>query len=155
MGARHLQESQKMASRLDPASDFPPGMSPGSPFVAGQRWIYRAAPGLDGSRLILGAILTFEGGRIYCCSITHAGRQLADGGLERVHIAFLPLTEAALLDTVIALDGTGNLPPSFAARLQDWTDDPRGMSTFTVPFDGYLDHLISLQVETIAGGRAA
>lgn len=124
-------------------------------FAAGQRWSYRAAPGLETSRLIIGAIVTFTYGRIYCCSIAYAGRAAADGTLERVHIPFLTLTEPALAHTVLALDGTGELPPTFAARLQDWSEDPRGMSTFTVPFDGYLDHLISEQVAHLASVQAA
>lgn len=126
-----------------------------SVFAAGQRWTYRAAPGLDTSRLTIGAIATFTYGRIFCCSITHAGRASDDGTLELVHIPFLPMTEAALAGTAIALDGTSDLPASFAARLQEWSQDPRGMTTFTVPFDGFLDHLISEQVAHIAGGRAA
>lgn len=125
------------------------------PFAAGQRWTYRTAPGLESSRLIIGAVATFSYGRIYCCSIAYAGRTGADGGIERVHIPFLTLTEYALAHTVVALDGTDQLPDSFAARLQEWSEDPRGMSTFTVPFDGFLDHLISEQVAHLASGQAA
>ena len=106
-------------------------------FAAGQRWSYRAAPGLETSRLIIGAIVTFTYGRIYCCSIAYAGRAAADGTLERVHIPFLTLTEPALAHTVLALDGTGELPPTFAARLQDWSEDPRGMSTSYVRGNAY------------------
>jgi hypothetical protein len=126
-----------------------------SPFAAGQRWIYRTAPGLEASRLVIGAVVTFNGGRILCCSITHAGRTRSDGTLEHVHIPFLPMTEPAVANTVIAFDGMGELPDTFADRLQEWSQDPRGMSTFTVPFDGFLDHLISQQVARIAGGQAA
>ena len=72
-----------------------------------------------------------------------------------IHIPFLTLTEYALTHTVVALDGTDHLPVSFAARLQEWSEDPRGMSTFTVPFDGFLDHLISEQVAHLASGQAA
>ena len=124
-------------------------------FAAAQRWTYRTAAGLETSRLVIGAIVTFNGGRIFCCSIMFAGRALPDGHLERVHIPFLPLTEEALVHTVLTLDGSSNLPPSFADRLQEWSEDPRGMSTFTVPFDGYLDHLISQQVAIMAGVQAA
>jgi hypothetical protein len=126
-----------------------------SPFAAGQRWIYRAAPGLETSRITIGAVVTFNGGRIMCCSVSYAGRALPNGTLERVHIPFLPLSEPALAGTVIAFDGLGELPDTFAARLQDWSQDPRGMSTFTVPFDGYLDNLINQQVAKLAGGQAA
>jgi hypothetical protein len=135
--------------------DSSQGFAEPSPFAAGQRWIYRSAPGLESSRLIIGAIVTFNGGRIYCCSITYAGRAAPDGSLERVHIPFLPFTEPALIGTVLALDGMNDLPPTFAQRLQEWAEDPRGMSTFTVPFDGFLDHLISQQVARIAGVQAA
>lgn len=126
-----------------------------SPFAAGQCWRYRAAPGLETSRLIIGAIATFAHSRIYCCSIAYAGRAAADGSLERVHIPFLTLTETAMAYTVVALDGEGELHPSFASRLQDWSEDQRGMSTFTVPFDGYLDHLIDEQVANLANVQAA
>ncbi len=125
------------------------------PFAAGQRWTYRTAAGLETSRLIIGAIVTFSYGRIYCCSIAYAGRTAPDGHLERVHIPFLTLTEYALAYTVLTLDGTADLPPTFADKLQEWTEDPRGMSTFTVPFDGFLDHLISEQVAYLASGKAA
>ena len=125
------------------------------PFHAGQRWTYRTASGLETSRLIIGAVVTFTYGRIYCCSISYAGRASADGYLERVHIPFLTLTEAALANTVLELDGASELPPSFAEKLEAWTADPRGMSTFTVPFDGFLDHLISEQVASLANGKAA
>ncbi|MEQ1577753.1 MAG: hypothetical protein ABL894_08875 [Hyphomicrobium sp.] len=131
------------------------GPDEGMPFAAGQRWTYRAAPGLDGTRLVIGAIVTFQGGRIFCCSITHAGSPLPDGRIGRVNIPFLPLTEAALVSTVLTLDGTGELCASFASKLQEWSEDPRGMSTFTVPFDGYLDHLISLQVARLSNRQAA
>lgn len=131
------------------------GIEMASPFAAGQRWIYRAAPELETSRLIIGAVVTFNGGKVYCCAVSFAGRAAPTGGLERVHIPFLPMTEDALANTVVALEGPGDLPPSFAGRLQEWTEDPRGMSTFTVPFDGYLDHLISSQVANLASGQAA
>jgi hypothetical protein len=126
-----------------------------SPFAAGQRWIYRASLGLETSRLTIGAVVTFNGGRIMCCSVAYAGRALPNGTIERVHIPFLPLSEPALAGTVLTFDGLGELPDTFAARLQDWSQDPRGMSTFTVPFDGYLDNLINLQVAKLAGGQAA
>lgn len=124
-------------------------------FAAAQRWVYRTSPGLETSRIVIGAIVTFNGGRIFCCSVMFAGRALPDGQIERVHIPFLPLTEEALVHTVEALDGSSDLPPTFAARLQEWTEDPRGMTTFTVPFDGYLDHLINSQVAVMAGVQAA
>jgi hypothetical protein len=134
--------------------DFESNPGP-SPFAVSQRWIYRTAPGLETSRLVIGAVVTFNGGRVYCCSVQYAGRALPGGTIERVHIPFLPLTELALAHTVIALEGLSELPVSFATRLQEWADDPRGMTTFTVPFDGYLDNLISQQVASLAGGQAA
>jgi hypothetical protein len=70
-------------------------------------------------------------------------------------IPFLPMTEPAFMASVIALDGAAEPPESFAQKLQEWSDDPRGLSTFTVPFEGFLDRMIALQMAEIAGQSAA
>jgi hypothetical protein len=125
-------------------------------FSAGQCWIYRSPHGFEASRLIIGAILRFEGAdSIICCSVTDAPRRQASGGFETVTIPFLPMTESALSATVVALAGSREPPADFAVKLQEWSSDPRGLSTFTVPFDGHLDHLIAHQMAQIVGLDAA
>jgi hypothetical protein len=124
--------------------------------AAGQSWTYRAPEGFEASRLIIGAIVTFDGKRsIVCCSVLNAPRKRPDGIVETVTIPFLPMTEPAFRASVKDLDGVGELPELFAGKLQEWSDDPRGLTTFTVPFEGYLDRMIALQMAEIASQSAA
>jgi len=123
---------------------------------AGQSWSYRAPSGFEASRLVIGAIVTFGGRRsIICCSVTGAARRRADGSLEAVVIPFLPMTEPAFRASIAAFDGMADPPESFAHKLQEWGEDPRGLTTFTVPFEGFLDQMIALQMAEIAGQSAA
>lgn len=123
---------------------------------AGQCWTYRAPPGHETSRLIIGAIATFDGDRsIVCCSVTNAPRRRADGSVETVTIPFLPMIEPAFRATAVSLEGPQEPPQSFGAKLEEWSNDPRGFTAFTVPFDGYLDHMIALQMAELAGQSAA
>lgn len=124
-------------------------------FQAGQMWSYRTRPELADSRLIIGALLAFESGPpIACCSVTGALQQMPDGSLERVTIPFLPMTVEALARTVLALDGEAPVAQAFAAHFASWHDDERGLSYFTVPFEGSLDRMIALQMADIAGDAA-
>jgi hypothetical protein len=124
--------------------------------AASQRWSYRAPEGFEASRLIIGAIVTFDGRRsLICCSVIGAPRRRPDGMVEAVTIPFLPMTEPAFRASVVALDGTAEPPEAFARKLQEWSDDPRGLSTFTVPFEGFLDRMIALQMAEIAAQSAA
>jgi hypothetical protein len=123
---------------------------------AGQCWTYRAPNGFETSRLIIGAIVTFEGERsIVCCSVTGAPRRHPDGSVETVVIPFLPMTEPAFRASIVALEGAAEPPQSFASKLDEWGNDARGLTTFTVPFEGYLDRMIALQMAEIAGQNAA
>jgi hypothetical protein len=123
---------------------------------AGQCWTYRAPIGFETSRLVIGAIVTFDGDRsIVCCSVTAAPRRFADGRVETMVIPFLPMTEPAFRDSVVALEGDAEPPQAFASKLEDWGNDPRGLTTFTVPFEGYLDRMLALQMAEIAGQDAA
>jgi hypothetical protein len=123
---------------------------------AGQCWTYRAPQGFEASRLIIGAIVAFGGKRsIVCCSVTGAPRRRADGSYEAIVIPFLPMTEPAFRASVVELDGVADPPELFAQKLQEWGDDPRGLTTFTVPFEGFLDRMIALQMAEIAGQSAA
>lgn len=122
----------------------------------GQRWTYRTAEGFEDSRLVVGAIASFDDGqRIVCCSVTDAPRRLACGTAERVTIPFLPLSEAAFRASVLHLDGDAQLPPEFGPALAEWSADTRGLTEFTVAFDGYLDRMIARQMAAIVGRDAA
>ena len=125
-------------------------------FAAGQRWTYRTPVGYEASRIVIGAILRFDGSdSIICCSVTGAPRSLADGAHDAVTIPFLPLTEAAFAATVASFDGTEEPCASFSEKLLEWSDDPRGLTTFTVPFEGLLDQLIARQMAEIVKRSAA
>jgi hypothetical protein len=125
-------------------------------FHAGQCWTYRAPHGFESSRLLIGAIATFDGHRnIVCSAVIHAPRRHADGHIEMVTIPFLPMTDAAFHASVVALEGTADLPESFAEKLEEWSNDPKGLTAFTVPFEGFLDQMIALQMAEIAGQSAA
>ena len=119
-------------------------------FEAGQRWAYKAPPELEDSRILIGAIVEFEGGRrIACCSVSQALEKRSDGSFGHVTIPFLPITVEALADTVTALDGAAPLPDAFAAHFSAWSSDARGATYFTVPFEGSLDRMIGLQMAAI------
>lgn len=117
---------------------------------AGQSWAFRAPPELAHSRLIIGAIVTFPSGeRLVCCAVTAAYQRNPGGEVMAAAVPFLPLGEAAFRETATALDGRAALPEAFAAGLAAWREDPRGLSYFTVPFEGSLDLLIARQMAII------
>jgi hypothetical protein len=125
-------------------------------FAAGQSWTYRAPEGFETSRLLIGAIATFDKDRtVLCCAAVHAPKRHADGHLEMITIPFLPMTEAAFEASVVALDGAAELPESFVENLEAWSNDPKGLTVFTVPFEGFLDQMIAHQMAEIAGLSAA
>lgn len=125
-------------------------------FESGQQWTYRAPEGFEGSRIVVGAVLTFSGHEpVVCCAVTDAPSRLVDGSLARITIPFLPLSEAALRSSVVACSGRTDPPVGFAEGLAVWSKDPRGLSVFTVPFDGFLDRLIARQMAAIVGLTAA
>lgn len=126
-------------------------MTPG-PITAGQRWTYRTPAGFQASRIIIGAVVTFaDHPAIVCCAVTRAPRKLPDGRVDTVTIPFLPLSEAAFRATVVSADGETGVEESFATAFQAWHGDGRGLSAFTVPFEGYLDQMIALQMAAIVG----
>lgn len=119
-------------------------------FAAGQCWSYSAPPEISDSRIVIGAILEFTGGRrIAGCAVTGALQRRPDGTIEQATIPFLPLTLEALAETVLQRDGTGELPDDFAAALEAWQQDPRGLTYFTVPFEGSLERMIARQMAAI------
>ncbi len=126
-------------------------------FSVGQQWRYPAPEGLVESRLVIGAILVFDGdARIVCATVTHALQTGPDGQVSVVTIPFLPMTEAALAATVTDRDGSGEVAPAFSVQFEAWYGDGRGLSYFTVPFEGSLDRMIARQMADIVGsGRMA
>lgn len=130
--------------------------SPFAPaFAAGQCWTYRAPRGFETSRIHIGAIFEFANGdRLIAACVTDAPQRLADGRTARGTIPLLPLSEAALRQTVVALAGEADLPESFLAAFEAWNDDDRGGTFFTVPFEGHLDKMIARQMAEISGAAA-
>ncbi len=138
-----------------------------SRFAASQVWTYRAPPGFEQSRLVIGAIADFSDAgaldavtaglgtnRIVCISVLDCPRREPDGTLVRSNIPFLPMTEAAFAASVVAPDGVGEPLEGFAQALRVWSEDERGLSMFTVPFDGRLDLLIARQMRDLVGDAA-
>lgn len=120
--------------------------------AAGQCWTYRAPEGFEASRMIIGAVVSFsDNPPIVCCAVTQAPRRLPDGTVDRVTIPFLPMSERSFCDSVVTLDGTAAVDEIFAEAFTDWRDDTRGLSAFTVPFEGFLDRMIALQMAEIVG----
>jgi hypothetical protein len=121
-------------------------------FKAGECWRYRAPEGCEGSRILIGAVLSFADGEpIVCCAVTDAQRLLPDGRLDTVTIPFLPLTEAALAASVTTCEGDAHLPADFGEAFEIWHGDPRGLTSFSVPFEGRLDLMIARQMMDIVG----
>jgi hypothetical protein len=125
-----------------------------TPFEVGQQWCYRAPAGFERSRLVIGAILRFAEGRdVACIAVTASPQRRADGHIVAATIPLIPLTTQALSRSVTTLDSRGAEPPAtFFAAFEAWQEDARGASYFTVPFEGFLDRMIALQMATTAEG---
>ncbi|HEX7076735.1 MAG TPA: hypothetical protein VF226_22070 [Hyphomicrobiaceae bacterium] len=124
-------------------------------FRAGERWTYRAPAGFEHSRIIVGAVVTFTDREpVICCAVVGAPARRSDGSIETATIPFLPLSASALAASVVAPDGEADLPAGFAAAFETWRNDPRGLSVFTVAFEGSLETLIAKQMADIVGVAA-
>lgn len=122
----------------------------GGSYAAGQRWTYRAPAGFEGSRLVIGAIVSFESHEpVICCMVTEAPQRAPDGTVRSVSIPFIPLSEVAFAATVGELDGASSVTPEFIDSYAHWKADARGLSYFTVPFEGSLSRLIALQMAAL------
>ncbi|MBU2581918.1 MAG: hypothetical protein KJ622_09390 [Alphaproteobacteria bacterium] len=125
-------------------------------FTAGQLWTYKTPVNCEDSRIVIGAIATCGDGRhIICFSVTNAPRIGPQGEIEKITIPFIPMSESAFQATVRELAGEADPPESFSDGLQAWSEDARGLSIFTVPFEGFLDRMIALQMAAIVGKPAA
>ncbi len=128
----------------------------GMEFAAGQQWTYSAPSGHEASRIVIGAVAKCADGRnIICFSVFNAPRIGPTGDAGVVTIPFVPMTQEAFEKTVIEQDGEAEPPSEFSKALQRWSADERGLSIFTVPFEGYLDRMIALQMAAIVGRPAA
>lgn len=126
------------------------------PLAAGQSWTYRTPKGFEASRLIIGAIVRFpESEPIVCCMVTGAPRRLPDNTVDSVTIPFLPMSEQAFLASAITEAGEAGIDDAFRAAFEEWQRDARGLSAFTVPFEGFLDRMIALQMAAIVGEQPA
>jgi hypothetical protein len=120
-------------------------------FAPGQTWTYDVPETHSASRIVIGAVLGFSTGDVICCAVTSAPRRLPDGTLDTATIPFLPMSADALAQTVLTQDTPLPLPKGFAEALDVWQEDPRGLTVFTVPFEGLLDRLIARQMAAIIG----
>ncbi len=127
--------------------------------AAGQSWTYRTPAGFESSRLIIGAVVRLEDERtIICAAASNAPTRQANSNPAKTNIAFIPMSERAFRASVLACDNTNATPPDIAGfqkEIQSWQTDPRGLSVFTVPFEGQLDRMIALQMADIVGKPAA
>ena len=120
-------------------------------FAAGQRWTYRAPAGFETSRIVIGAVVSFgQGERVVCAAVAGAPVKADDGSPQPAVIPFLPFAEQAFAATVVSRDGCDMPPPAFKAEMDAWMADPRGLTIFTVPFEGSLNRLIARQMAQIA-----
>lgn len=101
---------------------------------------------------MIGAIVRFEDREnIICFSVYNAPRRRESGLDETVTILFVPMSEDAFAATVTALDAhEAELPEAFADQLHAWANDERGLAVFTVPFLGFLNQMMSMQMAAIA-----
>ena len=134
--------------------------------AAGQSWTYHTPVGFESSRLIVGAVVRFENNHTIICAtatdvpVRHGAEQTSSSitmpGMT--NIAFIPMSEAAFRASVISVDETSVTPPdadAFQSAIQAWQADPKGLSVFTVPFEGSLDRMIALQMADIVNQPAA
>lgn len=125
-------------------------------FAAGQEWTYHGPAGFETSRIVIGAIGTCGNGRnIICFSVFRAPRINDAGDIETVTIPFVPMSQEAFSQTVRDHVGEADPPEDFSAALEAWSQDARGLTVFTVPFEGFLDRMIALQMAAIVGQPAA
>ena len=116
-------------------------------FSVGEQWTYRAPAEFENSRIVIGAIVSFaDSDPIVCCAVFGAPRRLPDGRTAPVTIPFLPMQVSALAASVVSRDGNADVPQDFAVAFENWQHDARGLSVFTVPFEGRLDALIARQM---------
>lgn len=130
--------------------------NPQQKLSAGQCWQFNTSHGFEDARAIIGAIVSPSSGpRIICFTVTRAPTTLENGTKGEAMISFIPMAEPAFLETVTELEGTATPPPEFAEELAAWQSDARGLTIFTVAFDGCLDRLLAHQAASLIAEPAA
>lgn len=126
-------------------------------FSAGQSWAYRAPEGFETSCAVIGAIVHYETREsIVCFSVYDAPRRGSAASGDTVTIPFIPMSQSAFAATVTALRAEGaELPDEFGTQLHTWANDERGLAVFTVPFLGFLDQMMNMQMASMVGGHPA
>jgi hypothetical protein len=125
-------------------------------FRAGDCWTYRPPAGFESSRMIIGAVLRFaDQPSIVCVCVTAAPQKLPDGSLRASDIPLIPMSEHAVAASVVSHMGQAEPPADFGAAFTAWHQDDRGLTVFTVPFEGLLDRMIALQMADIVGEEPA
>ena len=118
-------------------------------FAAGQSWAYRAPAGFEASRIAIGAIVHFEDRESVICFSVFGAPRGSDTD-DTVVIPFIPMAESAFAATVTTLDAhEAELPETFAEQLQGWSNDDRGLAVFTVPFQGYVNQMMTSQMSSL------
>ena len=121
-----------------------------------QSWQFNTSHGFDDARVVIGAIVSpSRGDRIVCFSVTRAPTTLDNGIKSEAMISFIPMAEPAFCATITNLDGEATPPPEFSDELAAWQSDERGLTVFTVAFDGCLDRLLAHQAAAMLAKPAA
>ena len=112
-------------------------------YHVGQSWTYEAPKGFEQSRIIIGAILTFAHHEpVICASVTDAPMRADSGDLQPLTIPFLPFSETAFKQTILAADGQAELPASFSANYKSWKTDQKGLGFINIPFKRLLRDMV-------------
>lgn len=118
-------------------------------FAAGQAWAYRSPEGFERSCIVIGAIVRYEEREsIICFCVYNAPRASGCAPDDTVTVPFIPMSESAFAATVTALVvEDAELPEQFADQLHGWSNDERGLAVFTVPFLGFVNQMMTMQVQ--------
>ncbi len=118
-------------------------------FAAGQAWAYRSPEGFEHSCIVIGAIVRYEEREsIICFCVYNAPRANGSASDDVVTVPFIPMSESAFAATVTALVAhDAELPEAFADQLHAWSNDERGLAVFTVPFLGFVNQMMTMQVQ--------
>jgi len=122
-------------------------------YAVGQAWIYEAPKGFEGSRIIIGAILTFANHQpIICVAVTKAPMSDTSGCVQPLTIPFLPFSKIAFDQTVMTIDRSVQLPEDFISHYTSWKNDLKGLGFINIPFKGLLrsmnDELLKKEKQT-------
>lgn len=105
---------------------------------------------------MIGAIVRFDAQDDIICAAAlqntpNAATQTTQATPERCTktIPFIPISETAFQQSVTAYTGDSAVPQEFQQPFEEWQRDPKGLSVFTVRFEGKLDRMIAMQMAAI------